>query len=88
MSRRCDQCGAPGSPSGRPASCPACQLPAPLGLSRAGPAGAAVWLPASLPRNSAPRLRAVRTPVLQLVPGQEGEGVAEPRAPRRRSDRR
>jgi len=47
MSRRCDQCGAPGSPSGRPASCLACQLPAPLGLSGAGPVGAAVWLPAA-----------------------------------------
>jgi transcriptional regulator with XRE-family HTH domain len=45
MSRRCDQCGAPGSPSGRPASCPACQFPAPPGLS--GPVGAAVWLPAA-----------------------------------------
>ena len=45
MSRRCDQCGAPGSSSGRPASCPACQLPAPPGLS--GPVGAAVWLPAT-----------------------------------------
>jgi transcriptional regulator with XRE-family HTH domain len=45
MSRCCDQCGAPGSPSGRPASCPACQFPALLGLSGAGPVGAAVWLP-------------------------------------------
>ena len=45
MSRRCDQCGAPGSPSGRPANCPACQLPAPPGQS--GPVGAAVWLPAA-----------------------------------------
>ncbi|MGH3221296.1 MAG: helix-turn-helix domain-containing protein [Streptosporangiaceae bacterium] len=39
MGGRCGRCGALGSPSGRAASCPACQLPAPI--------GAAAWLPAA-----------------------------------------
>ena len=46
MDGRCGQCGAPASPSGRPARCPGCQLPGPAAPG-AGPAGAAVWLPAA-----------------------------------------
>ena len=42
MGGRCGQCGAPGSPAGRPAACAACQLPAP-----AAAVGAAAWLPAA-----------------------------------------
>jgi len=42
MGGRCDLCGAPGSPAGRPAGCAACQLPAPVAV-----AGAAAWLPAA-----------------------------------------
>ncbi len=42
MASLCDHCGAPGSPSGRAASCPACQPPAaPTAL-----VAAATWLPA------------------------------------------
>src|ERR1700726_792016 len=47
MGGRCGQCGAPASPSGRPARCPACQLPASAAVPGAGPAGAAAWLPAA-----------------------------------------
>lgn len=39
----CDRCGAPGTPSGLAASCPACQVPAAPG---AAVAAAAAWLPA------------------------------------------
>jgi transcriptional regulator with XRE-family HTH domain len=47
MGRRCGHCGAPASPSGRPARCPACQLPASAVVPGAGPVGAAAWLPAA-----------------------------------------
>jgi transcriptional regulator with XRE-family HTH domain len=47
MDGRCGHCGAPASPSGRPARCPACQLPASAAVPGAGPAGAAAWLPAA-----------------------------------------
>jgi transcriptional regulator with XRE-family HTH domain len=47
MGPRCGQCGAPGSPSGRPASCAACQLPARLAAVCAGPVVAATWLSAA-----------------------------------------
>jgi transcriptional regulator with XRE-family HTH domain len=47
MGGRCGQCGAPGSPSGAPARCPACQLPASAAMPGAGPVGAAAWLPAA-----------------------------------------
>ena len=43
MAGLCDRCGAPGSPSGRAASCPACLVPA---ASSALIVAAAAWLPA------------------------------------------
>ena len=46
MGGRCGHCGAPASSSGRPARCPACQLP-PAAVPGAGPVGAAAWLPAA-----------------------------------------
>ncbi len=47
MDGRCGHCGAPASPSGRPARCPACRLPASAAVPGAGPVGAAAWLPAA-----------------------------------------
>src|SRR5436190_24282718 len=43
MSGDCQRCGSPGSPSGSPASCAACQVPARLAAAGA-PAAAASWL--------------------------------------------
>lgn len=42
MSERCGQCGAPGSPLGRPPGCPVCQPCVSLAV-----VGAAAWLPAA-----------------------------------------
>lgn len=47
MGGRCGQCGAPGSPSGLPPGCAACQLPRSAAVAEAGPAVAAAWLPAA-----------------------------------------
>ena len=47
MGGRCGHRGTPGSPSGAPARCPACQLPASAAMPGAGPAGAAAWLSAA-----------------------------------------
>src|ERR1700742_5155471 len=45
MAGRCERCGAPGSPSGAPASCAACQLPA--RLAPGALVAAASWHPAA-----------------------------------------
>lgn len=59
MGERCGHCGASASPSGRPAGCAACQLPAPLGAPGAGPAGAAAWLPAAVQAGAGGDLGAI-----------------------------
>jgi len=45
MAGRCKRCGSPDSPSGGPASCAACQLPAPPSAALGALLAAASWLP-------------------------------------------
>ena len=54
MDGRCNRCGAPGSPSGRAASCAACQLPPPPALT-----GVAAWLPTARRVTAAGDLAAI-----------------------------
>lgn len=58
MSGRCRRCGSPGSPSGIPASCAACQIPA--GLPAGGAlVAAASWLAAAGPTEPGGDLGAI-----------------------------